>query len=257
MENNEYSYFTADEIKKMDDSDRINNVFTESEIKELDDEFDSYLLEPYDNELAGARFVFKSTRRVMYFVTSSGICEIIKLGDGFISTAENTFDTNELSELSSRFKGCKIVIELSHWNTGFNKATLGSGKEFWYIKMDGIITVINIIKPNIGRVNTGMKFDDDKLLCMAMPAQEYKQVLEVLTNGAKKYKIDNWKHVDDARNRYMNGLERHFIDYKEAIQTGNEELKFDNGEGGMGTHHLANLICNAIFLMYFDNNNID
>lgn len=103
----------------------------------------------------------------------------------------------------------------------------------------------------------GMKFDDDKLLCMAFPAMEYKQIIEVLTIGAKKYKIDNWKHVKDGRVRYMNGLERHFLDYKEAIQTGNDELKFDNGEGGMGTNHLANLICNAIFLLYFDNNNID
>lgn len=141
--------------------------------------------------------------------------------------------------------------------------TLGNGSIITFgipIKgnqIDVDFNIVRILRLKIDKKNNGMKFDDDKLLCMAFPAKEYKQILEVLTNGANKYKIDNWKHVEDGRNRYMNGLERHFLDYKEAIQTGNDELKFDNGEGGMGTNHLANLICNAIFLLYFDNNNID
>jgi len=243
----------------MENVNIVNELFTEAEINELDYEFTRYLIDLSDIVTSGVTlFQFKTSGRQFEYTIDNGIAIIFKLIKGFDEAySDNPLTTDELLEVKSRFGNYSIDIGDKTYKSGFSTCKLGTGKAIWYLIADGDCVITNIIEPSVKPEKLGMKFDDDKLLCMAMPAQEYKQILEVLTNGAKKYKIDNWKVVDNARNRYMNGLERHFLDYKEAVQTGNEDLKFDNGEGGMGTHHLANLICNAIFLMYFDNNGLD
>jgi len=63
-------------------------------------------------------------------------------------------------------------------------------------------------------------------------------VLEVLKFGAKKYEWDSWKNVDDAQNRYMGALLRHYL--KRGID---EESGFS---------HEWHALCNLYFLTYFE-----
>lgn len=91
-------------------------------------------------------------------------------------------------------------------------------------------------------MNTFRKDDSGKLLYNLFPPKELQQVVEVLTKGAEKYGADNWKLCDD-KTRYINALMRHL----EAYRQGEQFDKEDN------LHHLAHLICNAVFLLYFDN----
>lgn len=91
--------------------------------------------------------------------------------------------------------------------------------------------------------NEFRKDDTDKLLYNLLPSKELEQVVEVLTKGAKKYGVDNWKKCNDIT-RYINALYRHL----EAYRQGEMLDKDDN------LHHLAHLACNALFLLYFENN---
>lgn len=93
--------------------------------------------------------------------------------------------------------------------------------------------------------NEFKKDDFNKLLYNLLPSKELEQVVEVLTKGAKKYGIDNWKKCDDIT-RYINALYRHL----EAYRQGEMLDKEDN------LHHLAHLVCNALFLLYFENNKV-
>jgi hypothetical protein len=88
---------------------------------------------------------------------------------------------------------------------------------------------------------TGKKFDSDKVDWTLMPWKELEQVLEVLEFGAKKYSRDNWKHIEPAR--YEKAAMRHLISYA----TG-EKIDPESGKS-----HLAHLMCNALFLMWNDN----
>jgi hypothetical protein len=87
----------------------------------------------------------------------------------------------------------------------------------------------------------GKKFDSDKVDWTLMPWKELEQVLEVLEFGAKKYSRDNWKHIEPAR--YEKAAMRHLISYA----TG-EKIDPESGKS-----HLAHLMCNALFLMWNDN----
>ena len=87
----------------------------------------------------------------------------------------------------------------------------------------------------------GLKFDNDKLLYSLIPPETTKALAEVLTFGAKKYAIDGWKYVPDAKRRYMDALFRHL----EAFRSG--EL-YDQ-ESGLS--HLSHVLANASFLHYF------
>jgi hypothetical protein len=93
-------------------------------------------------------------------------------------------------------------------------------------------------------VSLGKKFDSEKLDWTLMPWKELEQTLEVLEFGAKKYSRDNWKHVEPAR--YEKAAMRHLISYV----TG-EKIDPESGKS-----HLAHLVCNALFLMWNDNDKV-
>lgn len=90
------------------------------------------------------------------------------------------------------------------------------------------------------------KNDSGKLLYNLLPPRELQQVVEVLTIGADKYGVDNWKHCDDTT-RYINALMRHLEAYRQGEKLDRED----------GKHHLAHLACNALFLLHFDNERTD
>ena len=66
---------------------------------------------------------------------------------------------------------------------------------------------------------------------------------KILTDGAQKYGVDNWKLLpDDELHRYQDALLRHINSYFKG-----EKLDPDTGMS-----HLYHAACNLMFLDYFD-----
>ncbi len=98
-----------------------------------------------------------------------------------------------------------------------------------------------LVSPVVNNTTIGKKFDLDKVDWTLMPWKELEEVLEVLEFGAKKYSRDNWKHIEPAR--YEKAAMRHLISYVTGEKVDPES----------GKSHLAHLMCNALFLMWNDN----
>lgn len=88
----------------------------------------------------------------------------------------------------------------------------------------------------------GRKFDGGKPMYGLLPPKALRATVDVLTFGAQKYEVDNWKYVDNSLRRYFDAAQRHLWDWKEGEQ-------FDP-ESGM--HHLAHAICCLMFLYEHD-----
>lgn len=88
-----------------------------------------------------------------------------------------------------------------------------------------------------------LKFDDGKLRWNLLPWKQVEEVVKVLQHGSKKYSDDNWKTVSEAKRRYSDALLRHAIAYMKG-ETHDEDNQ----------PHLASVICNALFLLWFEMN---
>ena len=88
----------------------------------------------------------------------------------------------------------------------------------------------------------GIKFDQDKLRWGLVPWKEMEDVVKVLMGGASKYSDDNWMKVDIER--YRDAILRHELAYQ-----GGEIMDKDSG-----IHHLAHVVCNALFIMWHEAN---
>jgi hypothetical protein len=86
------------------------------------------------------------------------------------------------------------------------------------------------------------KFDQGKLRYDLLPWDCVEQVVDILTYGAEKYAAEDWKIVDDAKNRYFSALLRHLVAYKQG-----EDLDQESGK-----LHLAHMATNALFLLWFN-----
>jgi len=84
----------------------------------------------------------------------------------------------------------------------------------------------------------GRKFDGGKARYGLLPAVSLEEVVMVLTYGAQKYDPENWRRVDNAKERYFDALQRHIWAWKRG-ETNDPET---------GLHHLAHAICNALFV---------
>lgn len=89
---------------------------------------------------------------------------------------------------------------------------------------------------------TGVKFDNDKPQWSLLPFKALKEVVDVLTYGAKKYAPDNWKKVPNAKQRYIDAGFRHFTAYAAG-----EKLDPETGKS-----HLAHAICCLLYLLAFE-----
>lgn len=65
-----------------------------------------------------------------------------------------------------------------------------------------------------------------------------RRVANVMTTGAEKYTVDNWKSFDDKQ---ILDLQRHVFQHTVSFMAG------DTSED-----HLANAVCNIMFIMYFE-----
>lgn len=96
----------------------------------------------------------------------------------------------------------------------------------------------------------GKKFDSGKVRFSLLTrglAHVQKEIAAVLTFGATKYGIDNWKYVDNAKQRYEDALERHLNAWRQGEALDSET----------GLHHLAHAATNVLFLLYFELKDID
>jgi hypothetical protein len=89
---------------------------------------------------------------------------------------------------------------------------------------------------------TGVKFDNDKPQWSLLPFKALKEVVDVLTYGAKKYAPDNWKKVPNAKQRYIDAGFRHFTAYAAG-----EKLDPETGKS-----HIAHAICCLLYLLAFE-----
>lgn len=89
---------------------------------------------------------------------------------------------------------------------------------------------------------TGIKHDRAKPRPSLLPWSSLRHVVAVLEFGAKKYEVDNWKRVENARARYLDAALRHVIAVAEGEVTDPES----------GLPHGAHAVCCLLFLMWFD-----
>lgn len=94
---------------------------------------------------------------------------------------------------------------------------------------------------NIVVVEQFMKFDTSKLRYDLIPTSTTKALAQVLTYGAKKYKPNNWRNVDDT-DRYVAALYRHLEAWRDGEKVDKES----------GLSHLAHALTNVAFLLHLD-----
>lgn len=87
-----------------------------------------------------------------------------------------------------------------------------------------------------------IKHDSNKPRASLLPKGAVNAVIRVLEFGARKYAIDNWKTVPDAKTRYYDAMNRHI----DAWWNG------ESKDQETGEHHLAHAICCGMFLWWFD-----
>ena len=90
-----------------------------------------------------------------------------------------------------------------------------------------------------GLESVGEKFDDGKLQYSLIPPSTTHALAEVLTFGAQKYEKDSWKHVPNAKARYLDAAMRHLEAYRSGEKL-DKESEFS---------HLKHLLTNVAFLI--------
>lgn len=100
--------------------------------------------------------------------------------------------------------------------------------------------------PYIGKDGSG-KNDraDGKLRWDLLPLAEIEDIVRVYTEGAKKYVENSWQDIPDGFNRYLGATMRHLVAYTKGE-------RFDSDTGCM---HLAQVVWNAIAMLYYDKHN--
>lgn len=87
-----------------------------------------------------------------------------------------------------------------------------------------------------------IKHDQSKPRASLLPKGALNAVINVLEFGARKYAIDNWKTVPDAKTRYYDAMQRHIDAWWQGEKKDPET----------GQSHLAHAICCGMFLWWFD-----
>lgn len=82
------------------------------------------------------------------------------------------------------------------------------------------------------------KEKDKKLRWDLLPWNSIEKIVEIMTKGAEKYGVDNWKMINS--NVFEAAMIRHFVSYKKGE-------RFDSQ---WNLTHLAHLACNAVFLLW-------
>lgn len=84
----------------------------------------------------------------------------------------------------------------------------------------------------------GQKDDQQKDRWALLDWETIELVVKVLTKGAERYGANNWRHVENWKERYDSALERHLVAWRKG-----EWLDPDDG-----LPHLAHAACCLIFI---------
>jgi len=87
-------------------------------------------------------------------------------------------------------------------------------------------------------IGPGLKYDEGKPRMGLLPFKALREVAQVLTFGAAKYRANNWQKIEHSR--YIDALLRHIGAYLDG-----EDLDPESG-----LHHLAHASCNTLFLLW-------
>jgi hypothetical protein len=85
----------------------------------------------------------------------------------------------------------------------------------------------------------GSKHDTGKPLMGAVPPNALLEVARVLTFGAEKYGLDNWRQVENAETRYLDAALRHI----------NAHQRGELADPESGESHLAHAVCSLMFML--------
>lgn len=88
----------------------------------------------------------------------------------------------------------------------------------------------------------GRKDDQEKPMWNLLPLGPIREIVQVLTFGAKKYDADNWQHVENPTERYFAAMMRHIDAWRDG--------QYWDAESGLP--HLAHAGCCMVFLLWFD-----
>lgn len=102
---------------------------------------------------------------------------------------------------------------------------------------------VDIARQAQNAAQQGRKFDQAKPDYTLLPWDAVEQIVKVLDFGARKYDRNNWKHVDNAENRYLAAAFRHLSAYAQG--------EVNDSETGLS--HLAHAGCCLLFLMALAN----
>jgi hypothetical protein len=91
-------------------------------------------------------------------------------------------------------------------------------------------------------MGNGEKFDTNKDRWDLLPWGAVRQIVKVLTYGAKKYDDHNWQLVENMEQRYFAALLRHVVAWFGGEQNDPES----------GLPHLAHAGCCILFLLWKD-----
>lgn len=86
---------------------------------------------------------------------------------------------------------------------------------------------------------SGLKFDGGKPDYTLVPWPAMEEVVKVLGFGAQKYDRDNWRKVDNAKQRYQAAAFRHMAAYASGQHKDPET----------GLSHMAHVGCCVLFLV--------
>ncbi len=153
------------------------------------------------------------------------------------------FESPDLVGIQYHAKAChsgpdQPLLVCTLCGAGFDNSTLSV--EHVLHRHEGKIAA-EVIRRN--RKEPGWKNDQDKPRWGLLPWEQVREVVEVMTFGAKKYTDDNWKRVPAAESRYFDAAVRHI-----------EESRREAADPETGKSHLAHAVCCLLMLMWHQQN---
>jgi hypothetical protein len=86
----------------------------------------------------------------------------------------------------------------------------------------------------------GRKDDSLKERWDLLPVELLEVTAKVLTHGARKYGANNWKQVENLKERYYSALLRHLVAWRKGEHCDQET----------GLHHFGHIMCCLLFIYW-------
>lgn len=121
-----------------------------------------------------------------------------------------------------------------------NELTFGDNYDFFSQHKNKELKYFDVFSDS--EPGKGQKHDSEKPRYDLLPPIAIDEMAKVMTFGAKKYEPDNWRHVDNAVERYRAALLRHSF----------AMLRGEKLDPETGLPHAAHAMCCAAFLVELD-----